>query len=74
MIDRMIQWIALSIIKNVLPSTIMKTSIVAIIVAFLLSIVIGYGLIILALVVCYVIWASTEYMYALEIEQEDDEG
>lgn len=73
MIDRIIRWIGEHITTVILPSTLLKYILAAIIVASLLSFVVGYGVIILTLTVSNVVWLTSEYLYAKQIEDEDED-
>lgn len=77
MIDRIIRWISENITTVLLPSTLLKYLLAGIIVASLLSFVVGYGVIIVALVASNIVWLTSEYLYAKQVEdaesEEDDE-
>lgn len=73
MIDKIINWLVDNIVSNFLPSTLLKSAIIALIVSLLLSLVIGYGVIIITLVVVQLLWLVNEYLYAKSEEDSDSD-
>lgn len=73
MIDRIIHWIGEHITQVILPSTLLKLMLTMIIVASMLSFVVGYGVIIITLVVSNIIWLTTEYLYAKQVEDQESD-
>lgn len=71
MIDGLIKRMANLISGFALPSTILKLSLIALIVSLPLSLILGSNVIIFVLVVSNIIWTVTEYLYT---KQEEDEN
>ena len=71
MIDNLIQLISERITSKIKPSTLIKYSMISLIVASFLSLFLGDWIVILVLVVNYTLWATTEYLYAKEVEEEE---
>jgi len=72
MIDKIIKWIAEQIARFALPSTILKLSLTALIVSLPLCFLLGYWIIILVMAGNQAIWLVTEYLYAKQMEEEDE--
>lgn len=63
MIDKIITWLSNKIVSKILPSTLVKMSITALIVSLPLSLVLGYGVIIVTLVCSHLLLLANEYLY-----------
>lgn len=70
MIDKIIVWLAERIVNVMLPSTLLKLCLTALIVSSILSLLVGYGLIIVTLVVVNAVYLTSEYLYARDIEAD----
>ena len=71
MIDKIIEWLINTVVSKFLPSTIMKSALIVLIVSLFLSLFIGQWIIICTLVVTNVLWLVTEYLYAKGAEKDE---